>query len=82
MVSLAASVAEAEMAAGPVRSGEVDVAIVDDWTSRLAEEIELGWPWPRPNAGSRSGTYRTVSTWPGTFTPWPAPRACAVPRWR
>src|SRR6516225_2113486 len=25
-----------------VRSGEVDVAIVDDWTSRLAEEIELG----------------------------------------
>ena len=25
-----------------VRSGEVDVAIVDDWTSRLAEEIESG----------------------------------------
>ena len=25
-----------------VRSGEVDVAIVDDWTSRLAEEIETG----------------------------------------
>jgi DNA-binding transcriptional LysR family regulator len=25
-----------------VRSGEVDVAIVDDWTSRLAEEIEMG----------------------------------------
>src|ERR1700745_2886267 len=25
-----------------VRSGDVDVAIVDDWTSRLAEEIELG----------------------------------------
>jgi DNA-binding transcriptional LysR family regulator len=25
-----------------VRSGEVDVAIVDDWTSRLAEEIEAG----------------------------------------
>ena len=25
-----------------VRSGEVDVAIVDDWTSRLAEEAELG----------------------------------------
>jgi DNA-binding transcriptional LysR family regulator len=25
-----------------VRSGEVDVAIVDDWTGRLAEEIELG----------------------------------------
>jgi DNA-binding transcriptional LysR family regulator len=25
-----------------VRSGEVDVAIVDDWTSRLAEEIQLG----------------------------------------
>jgi DNA-binding transcriptional LysR family regulator len=25
-----------------VRSGEVDVAIVDDWTSRLAEEVESG----------------------------------------
>ncbi|MGH3186398.1 MAG: LysR family transcriptional regulator [Streptosporangiaceae bacterium] len=25
-----------------VRAGEVDVAIVDDWTSRLAEEIESG----------------------------------------
>jgi DNA-binding transcriptional LysR family regulator len=25
-----------------VRSGEVDVAIVDDWTSRLAQEIETG----------------------------------------
>jgi DNA-binding transcriptional LysR family regulator len=25
-----------------VRSGEVDVAIVDDWTSRLAEDIETG----------------------------------------
>jgi DNA-binding transcriptional LysR family regulator len=25
-----------------VRSGEVDVAIVDDWTSRLSEEIEAG----------------------------------------
>ncbi len=25
-----------------VRSGEVDVAIVDDWTSRLADEIEAG----------------------------------------
>src|SRR2546421_804901 len=25
-----------------VRSGDVDVAVVDDWTSRLAEEIELG----------------------------------------
>ncbi len=25
-----------------VRSGEVDVAIVDDWTSRLAEEIDTG----------------------------------------
>jgi DNA-binding transcriptional LysR family regulator len=25
-----------------VRSGDVDVAIVDDWTSRLAEEIERG----------------------------------------
>src|SRR6266487_6593923 len=25
-----------------VRSGDVDVAIVDDWTSRLAEEIEPG----------------------------------------
>jgi len=25
-----------------VRSGDVDVAIVDDWTSRLAAEIELG----------------------------------------
>src|ERR1700749_1974799 len=25
-----------------VRSGDVDVAIVDDWPSRLAEEIELG----------------------------------------
>src|SRR6476646_1515727 len=25
-----------------VRSGDVDVAIVDDWTSRLTEEIELG----------------------------------------
>ena len=25
-----------------VRSGEVEVAIVDDWTSRLAEETELG----------------------------------------
>jgi len=27
---------------GQVRSGEVDVAIVDDWTGRLAEEIETG----------------------------------------
>jgi len=25
-----------------VRSGEVDVAIVDDWTGRLADEIEMG----------------------------------------
>src|SRR6266581_1487669 len=38
--------AEAQEPAGEglrqVRSGDVDVAIVDDWTSRLAEEIELG----------------------------------------
>jgi len=31
-----------EGSARQVRSGDVDVAIVDDWTSRLAEEIELG----------------------------------------